>query len=111
MAAVAKAETPTGVVEVLSVETEVVLVEAITSPAFLLDVTSVEIHVRFLLNQTEVSRYCAESVSEETKGVELVALSHDARLIESHPLEGSMIARTIDQSVDLPQVQPRWVQA
>ncbi|HLD21045.1 MAG TPA: hypothetical protein VJB64_03030 [Patescibacteria group bacterium] len=107
-------ETPTGVEEDLSVETEVVLVEALVAPnqASLLDVTSVGTHVRFRLNQTEVSQSCAVNVSEETKAAEQVALSHDARLIESPRLEeASTIAETIDQSVDLPQVQLLWAQA
>ena len=112
------AEAPTGVDEVLLVEaeakTEVVLEVALVAPnqVFPLDVTSVEIHARFRLNQTEVNPSCAANVSEETRAEEQVALSHDARLIESPRLEeASTIAETIDQSVDLPQVQLLWVQA
>ncbi len=103
-------ETPTGVEEVLSVETEVVLVEALVAPsqAFPLDATSVEIHARFRLNQTGVSQFCAVIVSV---ALIPVALNHDARLTKSHPLaEASAIAAMTDL-VDLPQVLPLLVQA
>ena len=115
-AEIVAAEAPTGVDEVHLVEAEaetgVVLEVALTSQVSPLDVTSVEIHARFRLNQTEVNPSCAANVSEETRAEEQVALSHDARLIESPRLEeASTIAETIDQSVDLPQVQLLWVQA
>ena len=122
-AEIVAAETPTGVVEAptgvdeihlveAEAETEVDLEVALTSQVSPLDATSVEIHARFRLNQTEVSRSCAANVSEETRAVQQVALSHDARLIESPRLEeASTIVETIDQSVDLPQVQPLWAQA
>ncbi len=94
-------ETPTGVDEETSVETEGVLVEAFRSPASRLDVTSAGIPARFRLNQTEVSQSCAAIVSEGR--IPVVALSPDVRLIEIHRLEvASTIDKMIDQSVDLP---------
>lgn len=77
---------------------------AFRSQVFQLDVTSVEIHVPFHLNQTEASRFCAETVSEETKAVAI----HEA-LIEPRRLDDSMTVTT-DLNV-APQDQLLWVQA
>ncbi len=111
MAEIVAAETPTGVVEVGSVAEIAVVLEVVEAedledqnPASQLDVTSVEIHVRFPLNQTEVSRSCAEIVSR--------ALT-EAVLIENHRLmaDDSKIALKIAHDLLVQQVQLRLAQA
>lgn len=63
-------------------------VVASISQAFQHDVTSVETPARFPLNQTEASRYCAVTVSEEMKA----AATHEASIAPR---------RLVDSQIDL----------
>lgn len=86
-------------------EDSVAEVVVLPNQASQLDVTSAETPARFPLSQTEASRSCAVTVSEETKAVAI----HEA-LIEPHRLDGSTTDPKIDHD-GLHQVQPPWAQA
>lgn len=89
----------------IAADSEVVEVVVLPNQAFQHDVTSAEIPAPSLLSQTGASRFCAVTVSEETKAVAI----HEA-LIAPHRLVDSMIDPTIVHN-DPHQVQPPWAQA